>query len=108
MGEGEALRERSSAVFGNRYFIEIVTGIAERVPRAEDGLTVRMLAAHTGLTDNLVKPVVLRLINAKLLQAQPPDRPRGPRYHTVQRAGGRWDALVALCTQLAAEIPATC
>ena len=62
-----------------------------------------MLAAHTGLTDSLVKLVVTRLVNAELLQSQPPDRPRGPRYHLVQRAGGRWDALVELCERLTHE-----
>lgn len=86
------MRERSSAVFGNRYFVEVVAGIADQAPTTHDRLTVRMLAAHTGLTDSLVKLVVTRLVNAELLQSQPPDRPRGPRYHIVQRAGGRWDA----------------
>lgn len=99
-GQREALRHRSSAVFSNRYFVEVVTGIADRAPHTDDLVTVRMLAAHTGLTDGLVKLVVTRLVNAELLLSRPPGRPRGPRFHQIQRAGGRWDALVDLCALL--------
>jgi len=42
------MRERSSAVFSNRYFVEVVAGIADQAPTTHDRLTVRMLAAHTG------------------------------------------------------------
>lgn len=104
-GQREALRHRSSAVFANRYFVEVVTGIAVRA-QTDDLVTVRMLAAHTGLTDGLVKLVVARLVKADLLLSQPPDRPRGPRFHQIQRAGGRWDALVDLCALLTQEAAA--
>lgn len=90
-------------MFGNRYFVEVVAGIADQAPTTHDRVTVRMLAARTGLTDSLVKLVVTRLINAGLLLSLPPDRPRGPRYHQVQRAGGQWDALVDLCARLTNE-----
>ncbi len=68
-------------MFSNRYFVEVVAGIADQAPTTHDRLTVRLLAAHTGLTDRVVKLVVTRLMNAELLQSQLPDRPRGPRYH---------------------------
>ena len=61
------MRERSSAVFSNRYFVEVIAGIADQAPTTHDRLTVRMLAAHTGLTDSLVKLLVARLVNAELL-----------------------------------------
>ena len=66
---------------------------------------MRMLAQHTGLTDSLVKLVVTRLVNADLLRPLPQKRPRGVSYHEVQRSGGLWDALVALCERLERELP---
>ena len=60
-------------MFSNRYFVEVVAGIADQAPTTHDRLTVRMLAAHTGLAD-IVKLVVSRLVNAELLPCQPLDR----------------------------------
>jgi hypothetical protein len=99
----ETLRDRSYAVFGNRYVAEVVTAIAEESVNTRPQVTVRMIASRAGLTDSLVKLVTQRLVNAKLLRRLPQDRPRAPAYHEVQRSGGRWDALVNLCARLADE-----
>jgi len=99
----EVLRERSSAVFGNRYVAEVVTAIADETLNADSHVTVRMVASRTGLTDSLVKLVVQRLVAAELLRRLPQGRPRAPLYHEVQRSGGRWDALVELCVRLGHE-----
>ena len=97
----EALRDRSHAVFGNRYVAEVVTAIAEETVDARPSITVRMIASRTGLSDGLVKLVTKRLVNAKLLRPLPQERPRAPAYHEVQRSDGGWNALVNLCTRLA-------
>jgi len=99
----ETLRDRSYALFGNRYVAEVVTAIAEETSNAGPQVTVRMIASRAELTDSLVKLVTQRLVNAKLLRRLPQDRPRAPAYHEVQRSGGGWDALVDLCARLADE-----
>jgi hypothetical protein len=99
----DTLRDRSYAVFGNRYVAEVVTAIAEETAAANSQVTVRMIASRAGLTDGLVKLVTQRLVSAELLRRLPQDRPRAPAYHEVQRSGGRWNALVDLCARLADE-----
>lgn len=99
----ETLRNRSYAVFGNRYVAEVVTAIAEETGYASPQVTVRMIAARAGLTDSLVKLVTQRLVNAEVLRRLPQDRPRAPAFHEVQQSGGRWSALVDLCARLADE-----
>ncbi|WP_158853016.1 hypothetical protein [Saccharothrix deserti] len=97
----EALRDRSYAIFGNRYVAEVVTAIAEETAGAGSRVTVRMIASRARLNDSLVQLVTKRLVNAELLQRLPQDRPRAAAYHEVQRSGGRWQALVDLCRRLA-------
>lgn len=99
----DTLRDRSYAVFGNRYVAEVVTAIDEETANASPLVTVRMIATRAALTDGLVKLVTQRLVNAGLLRRLPQDRPRAPAYHEVQRSGGRWDALVDLCARIADE-----
>lgn len=98
--EVAALRARSAAVFGNRYFAEVVAAIVEAAPTPGSLITVRMLAARAGLSDNLVRPVVKRLVEASLLDPHLRERPRGASYHEVRRADGLWDALVKVCELL--------
>lgn len=99
----ETLRDRSHAVFGNRYVAEVVTAIADEIASRRSQVTVRMIASRAQLTDSLVRLVTQRLVNAELLRRLPQERLRAPAYHEVQRAGGRWDALVDLCARLASE-----
>jgi hypothetical protein len=96
----ETLRDRSYAVFGNRYVAEVVTAIAEETAGARSQVTVRMIASRARLNDSLVLLVTKRLVNAELLHRLPQDRPRAPAYHEIQRSGGRWEALVDLCQRL--------
>jgi hypothetical protein len=97
----ETLRDRSYAVFGNRYVAEVVTAIAEETAGARSQVTVRMIASRARLHDSLVQLVTKRLGNAELLHRLPQERPRAAAYHEVQRSGGRWQALVDLCQRLA-------
>jgi hypothetical protein len=99
----ETLRDRSYAVFGNRYVVEVVTAIAEETTSKRPQVTVRMIASRVQLNDSLVRLVTQRLVNAELLRRLPQDRARAPAYHEVQRSGGIWDALVDLCAHLASE-----
>ena len=95
------MRRRSSALFGNRCLAEVVVAIVDLTSVAGDRLiTVRMVAAHTGLTDSLVRPVVKRLVVAGLLAPQPQNRLRGARYHEVCPEDGVWDTLVRTCQLL--------
>lgn len=100
----ETLRDRSYAVFGNRYVAEVVTAISQETAVVGSQVTVRMIAARARLNDSLVQLVTKRLVNAELLHRLPQDRPRAPAYHEVQRSGGRWQALVDLCRRLADDV----
>lgn len=95
----ELLRARSAAVFGNRYLAEIVTTAAGLPPADQHRITVRLLATRTGLGDNLIRPVVKRLVDADLLRSRRSERPRGPRYHQVRNTS-TWRALVHTCNTL--------
>lgn len=88
------------AIFGNRYVAEVVLAIAALAPRAEDRVTVRMLATRTGLADNLVRPVIRRLVEAGVLRSLPQERPRGASYHQVHFGEGVWEALTSTCRLL--------
>jgi hypothetical protein len=80
---------------------EVVVAVVDLTSAAGDGLvTVRMVAARTGLTDSLVRPVVKRLVEAYLLRPQPQERLRGANYHEVRPDDGVWDTLVRTCQLL--------
>lgn len=97
----EALRRRSSALFGNRYMAEVVVAVVDLTSATGDTpVTVRMVASRTDLTDSLVRPVVKRLVDAGLLEPQPQERPRGTYFHEVRRDDGMWDMLVSTCRLL--------
>ncbi|WP_406393700.1 hypothetical protein OG806_24750 [Streptomyces sp. NBC_00882] len=102
----EALRRRSSALFGNRYMAEVVVAIVDVTSATGDTpVTVRMVASRTGLTDSLVRPVVKRLVDAGLLDPQPQDRLRGANYHEICRDDGVWAVLVSTCQLLHTTVP---
>lgn len=95
--EYAASRNRSAAIFGNRFFAEVVTAI-DRVSGPEDALvTTRRIASDLVVSDSLVRPVMLRLRAAGLLTDLP--REGGPRstllYHV--RRGPLWAAVLAAC-----------
>ncbi len=93
----ETWRDRSAALFGNRYVVDVVLAIGHIAPTAETFVTTRMVASKTTLGDSLVRPVVLRLEGAGILARLP--RSGGPRsmlYYQV-RQGPLWEALVRTC-----------
>ncbi|MEW2518626.1 hypothetical protein [Actinacidiphila alni] len=97
----EALRRRSSALFGNRYLAEVVVAVVDLTSAAGDtAVTVRMVASRTGLTDSLVRPVVKRLVDAQLLLPLPQERLRGASYHEVRHDDRVWKTLVSACRLL--------
>ena len=70
----ESARLRSAAVFGNRFFAEVVVAVDRLSGPGGDGVTVRMIAADTGLVDSVVRPVMRRLCDGGLVAE--PDRAR--------------------------------
>lgn len=73
----EARREVSAALFNNRYLVDVVVGIASLARANRPAITTRAIANEVGLSDNLVRPVVLRLLDTGLLSPLP--RAGGPR-----------------------------
>jgi hypothetical protein len=93
----ETWRDRSAALFGNRFVVDVVLAISQIAPTAETFVTTRMVASKTTLGDSLVRPVMLRLQRAGILSQLP--RSGGPRsmlYYQVGQ-GPLWDALVRTC-----------
>ncbi|MGW4368131.1 hypothetical protein ACWEKT_21065 [Nocardia takedensis] len=100
VGEKSSNRDRSAAIFGNRYLVEVVIAIAELVVASPEGVTVRMITRQTGVADGSVKQVVTRLVAADLLRVYPRNTARGPLFHSVNRANGTWAALLSTCRSL--------
>jgi hypothetical protein len=96
--ERETWRDRSAALFGNRFVVDVVLAIRQLAPTAETFVTTRMVASKTMLGDSVVRPVMLRLESAGLLARRP--RSGGPRsmLHYQIRQVPLWDALVMTCT----------
>lgn len=79
-------RDRSAALFNNRYFAEVVLAILGRA-EDDDFFTTRQIAAQTGLADSLVRPVLLRLCAAAVLERLPRmGGGRSPQHHVVRAA----------------------
>jgi hypothetical protein len=98
--ERETWRDRSAALFGNRFVVDVVLAIRELAPTAESFVTTRMVASKTMLGDSLVRPVMLRLASAGLLARLP--RRGGPRsmLHYQIRHGPLWEALGMTCATI--------
>jgi hypothetical protein len=94
----EALRGRSSAIFGNRYFVDVVLAVDQLSGANDASVTTRMVASETTLSDSLVRQVMQRLRDAGLV-AEPPRTggPRSPRYFQV-RQGALWSSVLSACT----------
>jgi DNA-binding GntR family transcriptional regulator len=92
----EARRRLSAAVFGNRAVADVISAINRLTAQGDPLVTTRTVANAANLGDSVVRPVMLRLDAAGLLQAQP--RTSGPRstlHYQVQR-GELWTALHSL------------
>lgn len=84
----EARRNKSAALFNNRHFAECAQHLlALSQPSSEEGevfVTVRQVAAASQLADSLVRPVVLRLVDAGVLERLPRmGGGRSPQYYRV-------------------------
>jgi hypothetical protein len=101
--EHAASQERSVAIFGNRYFAEVVMAVDRLSATGDAFVTTRMVASDTGLGDSLVRPVMLRLDAASLIGALP--RTGGPRsilnYQVIR--GSLWSTVVAACAEMTFE-----
>jgi hypothetical protein len=93
----EASRERSSAIFGNRYFVDVVLAVDHLSEDDYARVTMRMVASETAISDSLVRQVMERLHGAGLIAEDArSDRPRSPRYFQVLR-GPLWTGVLATC-----------
>jgi hypothetical protein len=92
---GETRRQRSAALFNNRYFSEVILA-ANQLATEDDLVTTRHIAAATGLADSLVRPVLLRLVDADMLDRLPKvGGSRTVQYFRISR-GKDWLNLVRL------------
>lgn len=95
--EREPSRERSSAIFGNRYFVDVVLAMDQLSSTDDAPVTTRMVASETTLSDSLVRQVMQRLRDAGLIAEHPrTGGRRSPRYFRVHR-GPLWTGVLAAC-----------
>jgi hypothetical protein len=86
--DGEARRAKSAALFNNRHFAECSAHLLEVSKSGVEFVTVRQIAAASQLADSLVRPVVLRLTDAGVLEKLPRlGGGRSPQYYRVVDAG---------------------
>jgi hypothetical protein len=86
--DGEARRAKSAALFNNRHFAECAAHLLEVSKSGAEFVTVRQIAAASQLADSLVRPVVLRLADAGVLEKLPSlGSGRSPQYYRVIDAG---------------------
>jgi hypothetical protein len=98
LDELEASRERSSAIFGNRYFVDVVLAVDQLSDTDGTRVTTRMVASETTLSDSLVRQVMQRLNDAGLVREHPrTGGTRSPRYFQVDR-GPLWTGVLAACS----------
>ena len=100
--EHAASQERSAAIFGNRYFAEVVLAVNRLSAVGDAFVTTRMVASDTTLGDSLVRPIMHRLTAAGLIAELP--RTGGPRstlnYQVIRNP--LWEAVVATCAEATA------
>ena len=79
---------RSFALFNNRHMADVAEH-ALKVAVSSDGLlTTRWIAASTGLADSVVRPVMLRLVEAEILTRLPRmSAGRSAQYFRIDDAG---------------------
>ena len=97
----EARRGRSVALFNNSHFADVVLHVAAiTASNASEFVTTRKVASATGLGDSLVRPVVLRLESAGMLNRLP--RMGGPRseQNFTRATSEQWTSLLQLCRAL--------
>lgn len=93
----EARRARSAALFNNRHFADVARAASTVAQSNGRMLTTRMVAAATGLSDSVVRPILLRLLEAEAIVRLP--RAGGSR--TAQYYGVANAALLLTVAELA-------
>ena len=103
IGDREARAARSAALFNNSHFAEVAARVAD-LSRAHGGMvTTRMVASVSGLADSIVRPVLLRLVDAGVLGKLPrAGSGRSPQFYSVQAL----EALVVINRLADGSIPA--
>jgi predicted transcriptional regulator of viral defense system len=82
--EGEARRAKSAALFNNRHFAECAVYLLDASNSGAEFVTVRQIAAASQLADSLVRPVLLRLVDAGVLEKLTRlGGGRSPQYYRV-------------------------
>lgn len=100
-GGREAARLCSAAVFGSRFFAEVVIAVDRLSGPGDAGVTVRMVAAGTGLVDSVVRPVMRRLCDGGLVtESARGGRARSPLRYQVRRTP-LWAGVLSACAALA-------
>lgn len=94
----EARRAKSAALFNNRHFAECAAHLLAVSKDGADLITVRQIAAASQLADSLVRPVVLRLVDAGVLEKLPRlGGGRSPQYYRlIDSALLTWVSLTGL------------
>lgn len=97
----------SHALFGNAAFAEVAASADQILTAAGAGATVttRQVAAATGASDSVVRPVMRRLAVAGLLVPLPKTGPANGTQPYERGPEGAWDALRNLADQLAGLPP---
>jgi predicted ArsR family transcriptional regulator len=92
--------DTGSALFNNRYLVSVVQAIAAQ---GEEPFTTRQLARACDIPDNLVRPVLNRLLAAGMVsEHERRGGARGELRFQLSRQLG-WNELVALCAKLASS-----
>jgi hypothetical protein len=80
----EARRARSTALFNNRHFAECAAHLLQVSGLGAEFVTVRKIAATSGLADSVVRPIILRLTDAGALERLPRlGGTRSPQYYRL-------------------------
>ena len=98
-------REQCHAIFNNMAFADVVMTADGLLAGSADGtLTTRQVAAALGLSDSVVRPVMVRLAAAQLLDDLPKmGAANGPRlFH--RRNEDRWTAICALIATIQPQV----
>lgn len=102
-----AAREQCHAIFNNMALADVVVAADGLLAGSADGtLTTRKVAAALGRSDSVVRPVMVRLAAAQMLDELPKmGAANGPRlFH--RRNEDRWTAICALIATIQLQEPA--
>jgi DNA-binding transcriptional ArsR family regulator len=81
----------SAKLFGNEKLVEVVLALHA----ANNTATAQQLAKATGIDHAMVRVVLIRLVDAGLLDALPRANTRAAQYYAADNHGQPW---LALCT----------